>query len=184
MGKFSGTKIPRELATRLLEFVTGRLEENDVHYIPAGSYRRGKDPVGDLDFIIFDYRSDEVIKFFEDVTEDVGRAGPKVASLVLKFEDQLVQVEFNNCPPESKGAYMMHSTGSGLFNVVLRTIAKKKGFFLNQYGLYHEDTRVRVEGSETEEGLLNVLGFKFIEPCDRSVDSHPAAYGLLKRNAL
>jgi DNA polymerase/3'-5' exonuclease PolX len=66
----------------------------------------------------------------------------------------------------------MHSTGSGEFNVSIRSIAKKKGYRLNQYGLWKGDQCV---ASREERDIFAVLGLQYIQPEWRQVLGHRPA---------
>jgi len=74
-----------------------------------------------------------------------------------------LQVDLRVVPPEAYGAAIQYFTGSKEHNIKLRTITVKKGYKLNEYGLFERGTDRRVSG-EKEEGIYEVLGLEWMEP--------------------
>ena len=74
-----------------------------------------------------------------------------------------LQVDLRVIPPEGYGAALQYFTGSKEHNVKLRTIAVKKGYKLNEYGLFDRETEEKVAG-EDEEGIYRTLGLDWMEP--------------------
>jgi len=73
------------------------------------------------------------------------------------------QADLRLVPPESRGAAMQYFTGSKAHNICVRDHAVRRGFKLNEYGLFRVDDDSRVAG-ETEEGIYRALGMEFVEP--------------------
>jgi len=124
----------------------------------AGSLRRGKSTVGDLDLLSTDGRALEAIKGCPGVAQLL-ESGTKRASVKL---DDGVQVDVRLFSAEEYGAAMVYFTGSKDHNIALRNLAIEKGWKLNEYGLF-EKSGVRLAG-ETEEGIYEKLGLQCIPP--------------------
>ena len=130
---------------------------------PAGSLRRGKETVGDLDLLVTGPNAIEALNRFVKyprVHEVLGH-GENKASARIGIEN--LQVDVRALPPESYGAAMQYFTGSKEHNIVLRSRALKMGLTLNEYGLERLDNGVRVAG-ETEEEIYATLGLAWIPP--------------------
>ena len=126
----------------------------------AGSYRRRKETVGDLDILVSAAKSSDIMKRFvgyEDV-EKILAEGSTKSAVILKSG---LQVDLRVIENESYGAALMYFTGSKAHNVKLRTLAIKKKFKLNEYGLFRGDKRM---AGKTEEDMYARLGMKYIEP--------------------
>jgi DNA polymerase (family X) len=130
---------------------------------PAGSLRRGKETIGDLDLLVTGPGSAAVLDFVvrHPKTQDVLGQGANKASVTFGLER--LQVDVRALPHESFGAAMQYFTGSKEHNVVLRTNALKLGLTLNEYGLFTLDENKRVAG-ETEEEVYARLGYQWIPP--------------------
>lgn len=130
---------------------------------PAGSLRRGKDTVGDLDILVTGPNAEAALErfiAFPRVHEVLGR-GPNKASAKIGREG--LQVDVRALPRESYGAAMQYFTGSKEHNVAVRTRAVKMGFKLSEYGLFRAEDDARVAG-ETEEEVYKALGLAWIPP--------------------
>ncbi len=129
----------------------------------AGSVRRGKETVGDVDLLVCGGDPSEVLGRFVKhprVTEVLARGGNK-ASVKIGLEG--LQVDVRVLPRESYGAAMQYFTGSKVHNVALRTRAIKQGLTLNEYGLFKIEGEERVAG-ETEEEIYRILGLDWVPP--------------------
>ncbi|MBI4655400.1 MAG: DNA polymerase/3'-5' exonuclease PolX [Elusimicrobia bacterium] len=131
----------------------------------AGSLRRGKETIGDID-ILCNGRPDGVLAEKLSKLSCVERTlstGPTKVSVILK---KGVQVDIRIIPEESFGAALCYFTGSKEHNVLLREIALKKGFTLNEYGLFRISDKKQKKpiASGTEEEIYRALGLQFIPP--------------------
>jgi DNA polymerase (family X) len=130
---------------------------------PAGSLRRGRETVGDLDLLVTGPDATAVLERFvayPKVQEVLGR-GENKASAKVGFEG--LQVDVRALAPESFGAAMQYFTGSKEHGVAVRARAVKMGFKLNEYGLFRVADDSKVAG-ETEEGIYEELGLRWIPP--------------------
>ena len=130
---------------------------------PAGSFRRAKDKVGDLDLLVTGPGAGAALDRFA--------AHPKVQELLAKGENKAsarfgiegIQVDVRALPAASFGAALQYFTGSKEHNVALRQRALKMGMTLNEYGLFTVDGKV-LAASETEEEIYGKLGLAWIPP--------------------
>jgi DNA polymerase (family X) len=135
---------------------------------PAGSLRRGRETVGDLDILVTG----------PGCIEDESRQAliehlllfPGLMDLIAKGENKVsfrhrngMQVDVRLLPPESFGAAMQYFTGSKAHNVALRQRALKMGYTLNEYSMADLETEKPVAG-KSEEEIYAKLGLDFIPP--------------------
>ncbi len=129
----------------------------------AGSLRRGRETIGDLDILVTGPGAAaalERIVAHPKTQELLGQGGNK-ASVTYGLER--LQVDVRALPHESFGAAMQYFTGSKEHNVVLRTNAIKQGLTLNEYGLFTLESNERVAG-ETENEIYQRLGYAWVPP--------------------
>jgi len=126
----------------------------------AGSYRRRKETVGDLDILVVAENWKEVTEWFvryEKVKEVVSK-GPTRSTVILRND---LQVDLRSVAQESYGAALNYFTGSKAHNIRLRKMAVERGWKVNEYGIFEGEKRL---GGEEEEDLYRLLGLCFIEP--------------------
>ncbi len=129
----------------------------------AGSLRRGKETIGDLDLLATGPGAAEALDRFvahPKVQEILGK-GPNKAS--VKFGLEGLQVDLRALSSESYGAALQYFTGSKEHGVALRSRAQKMGLTLNEYALAKVENSERVAG-ETEEEIYAALGLDWIPP--------------------
>jgi DNA polymerase (family 10) len=126
----------------------------------AGSLRRRRDTVGDIDLLVSASRSAGVMERFAGGTgvKRVLAKGSTRASVVLQSG---LQVDLRVVPQASFGAALLYFTGSKAHNIALRRMAQEAGLKLNEYGLFRGAHRV---AGETEESVYRALGLPWIEP--------------------
>jgi len=130
---------------------------------PAGSLRRGRETVGDLDLLVTGpdpYPALERFAAFPRVDEILARGENKISARVGR--DGL-QVDVRTLPPDTFGAAMQYFTGSKDHNVAIRTRAVKMGLKLSEYGLFRVEDDTRVAGM-TEQDVYGALGLPWIPP--------------------
>ena len=128
----------------------------------AGSLRRRKETIGDLDILASSDEPNEVMDFFVKY-EDVSRVLLKGSTKTSVLLDNDVQVDLRVVEDKSFGAALQYFTGSKEHNVKMRSLAIKNGFKLNEYGLFDKKTDDFIIG-ENEEDVYSKLGLNFIEP--------------------
>jgi DNA polymerase (family 10) len=127
---------------------------------PAGSIRRFRDTIGDIDILVASAEPVRVIDAFTrlGLVKQVLSAGATRAS-VLTHAD--LQIDLRVVARESLGAAMQYFTGSTAHNVKLREIAIRKGLKLNEYGVYEGETCL---AGASEEEVYRALGMAWIPP--------------------
>jgi len=126
----------------------------------AGSLRRGRDAVGDIDIVVAARRSGELLSHFVENprVERVISQGRTRASVQLH---DALRADVRAVSPMSFGAALLYLTGSKAHDVALRRMAQERGMKLNEYGLYRGSRRV---AGETEVGIYEALGLPWIPP--------------------
>ena len=130
---------------------------------PAGSLRRGRETVGDLDLLVTGPDPVPVLERFiayPHVAEILGRGENKASAKVGR---ENLQVDVRALPKDSFGAAMQYFTGSKDHNVAIRTRAVKMGLKLSEYGLFRVENDEKVAG-DTEESVYQALGLAWIPP--------------------
>ena len=130
---------------------------------PAGSLRRGRETVGDLDLLVTGPNAVAALDVFAGYArvQEVLARGDNKASAKVGHEG--LQVDVRALPPGSFGAAMQYFTGSKDHNVAIRTRAVKMGLKLSEYGLFRVEDDHKVAG-ETEAGVYEALGLPWIPP--------------------
>ena len=125
--------------------------------IAAGSFRRMRETVGDLDILVTARTDSPVMQRFVEYEEvkEVLASGPTRASVVLKSG---LQVDLRVVAPESFGAALVYFTGSKAHNIALRRLAQERGLKINEYGVFRGQERI---AGETEESVYFPPGSRF-----------------------
>ena len=135
----------------------------------AGSFRRRRDTVGDLDLLVCGGTPARVMDAFtshDQVAEVLARGETKSS---VRLADGL-QVDLRLVPAESFGAALLYFTGSKEHNIELRRVANDRGLTLNEYGLARQPSAQAKPGSgavvagRTEEEIYRALGLDWIPP--------------------
>ena len=128
--------------------------------IVAGSFRRRKETVADLDILVTCQKGCGVMEHFvsyEDVKKTIAKGGTR--STVLLRSD--LQVDLRMVPEVSYGAALHYFTGSKAHNIAIRTLGVKRGLKINEYGVFKGSRRV---AGRTEEEVYKQVDLPFIEP--------------------
>ena len=145
-------------AEALVSFLRPGLDKARV--VVAGSYRRRRDTVGDLDILVAAHRNAAVgdrLSKYENVANVLAH-GPTRTTVVLRSG---LQVDLRVVPEQSYGAALMYFTGSKAHNIALRGLANERGWKLNEYGLFDGERRI---AGATEEDVYGKLGLAFVPP--------------------
>ena len=128
----------------------------------AGSLRRMKETIGDIDILITSPDPKPVMDRFVSMpmVKEVLAHGTTKSSVII---DAGTQVDLRVVPPESFGAAQQYFTGSKDHNIRLRELAIKKGLKINEYGVFKADTGERLAG-EHEEEMYAALDMPWIPP--------------------
>jgi DNA polymerase (family 10) len=159
----SGEKrVRRRDAEELAEPLVGQLRQLDgvEDAAIAGSYRRRKETVGDLDILVACANAAPVMQRFVDY-EDVKRVlshGDTRSSVILKGG---LQVDLRAVRPESFGAALHYFTGSQAHNIRVRQLGQQHGLKVNEYGVFEGERRV---AGRTEAEVFDAVGLPEIVP--------------------
>jgi len=160
--KMGKERMPFPVAMQVAdEFTTALKKIPDIRDVAvAGSLRRHKETVRDIDILAVSNNPKSVMKVFTrlPVVKDTSAHGETKASIRTKDG---IQVDCRVVDAKSFGAAMIYFTGSKNFNIKLRQIAIRKGLKLNEYGLFSKDKFV---AGRTEEEMFKRLGLHYIEP--------------------
>jgi DNA polymerase (family X) len=129
----------------------------------AGSLRRGKDTIGDLDLLVTGPGAADALERFVQHPKAHSVLGKGANKASIQYGLDGLQVDLRALPHESYGAAMQYFTGSKEHNILVRSRALKLGLTLNEYGLFKLETEERVAG-ETEEDVYAALGLPWIPP--------------------
>ncbi len=152
-----------------VEGVVAKLREvSGVNFIQtAGSVRRMKETVGDVDLVASAKNPERLMDVFVGLpgVAEVLAKGPTKS--LIRFDSGL-DMDIRVVPAESIGSAMLYFTGSREHQVELRRMAIKKGWTLNEYGLFtnhkkDQTKRKRIAGQD-EQGIYHSLGLEFIPP--------------------
>jgi DNA polymerase (family 10) len=128
--------------------------------VVAGSYRRRRETVGDLDILACADDPDAAVAHFTayEAVEKIVSKGPARSTVVLR--DGL-QVDLRLIAEESFGAALIYFTGSKAHNIKLRRLCQERGLKLSEYGLFGDMARI---AGETEEEVYRALDLAYVEP--------------------
>jgi len=128
----------------------------------AGSIRRRKETVGDMDILVASSKPDKVMEAFTGLP-DVGDVLERGATKASVRHREGIQVDLRVVEPESFGAALVYFTGSKQHNIRIREMAVKRGLKISEYGVFDEPTGRRVAG-KTEEEVYRAIGLPWIPP--------------------
>ncbi|MCB9772867.1 MAG: DNA polymerase/3'-5' exonuclease PolX [Nitrospiraceae bacterium] len=147
-----------EFAEPILDYLKSAKGVKDA--MIAGSYRRRKDTIGDLDILVTCTQAKTMMDHFvayEEV-ETVVSKGQTRATVILRSG---LQVDLRVVPEESYGAALQYFTGSKAHNIAVRSLAVKKGLKINEYGVFRGETRI---AGRTEKEVYAQVGLPYPEP--------------------
>ncbi|TWU53776.1 DNA polymerase/3'-5' exonuclease PolX [Candidatus Brocadiaceae bacterium B188] len=160
--KISQQRISIGLAYPIVKRIIAELQRNphmkDIQ--AAGSLRRMKETVGDIDILVSGAKGAEIVKAFAKMrgVTQVLAAGDTRGSVRV---EEGVQVDVRVVCEDDFGSALQYFTGSKEHNIHLREIAKKKGFKINEYGIFKGDKKV---GGRFEQEIYRILGMDWIPP--------------------
>ena len=157
-GGFSRIKLfdAEEQIQPLVDYLKDKMDNVTI----AGSYRRRKETLGDIDILA---TSNDVEKAMKDFTgfEEVDRvlsSGESKASVKLRTG---LQVDLRLVEKDAFGAALLYFTGSKEHSIVLRKMGQKNDLKVNEYGIFEGEKRM---AAKTEKKMYKALGLKYIEP--------------------
>jgi len=128
--------------------------------VVAGSVRRRKETIGDCDILIISTKPGPVMDYFVAMPEVARVTAHGETKSAVKLKSGL-DVDVRIVPEKSYGAALNYFTGSKDHNVALREMALKKGYKLNEYGLFRGSRQI---AGKSEQEIYKVLGLDYIEP--------------------
>lgn len=145
----------KQIEARLLKF------DGVINAVVAGSFRRMKETVGDIDFVVASNNVEKVMDYFvsmPEIDEVLGKGSTKTfVRLNNRMDADLLVV-----PEESFGSALQYFTGSKEHGVAMRRVALAKGFHLNEWGIF-DNSQNKIAGS-TEEEVYQMLDLEWIPP--------------------
>lgn len=131
-----------------------------IHVTAAGSYRRRRETVGDIDIVVTARRGSPVMERFlgYDEVDHVVAKGPTRATVILRSG---MQVDLRLVAEASYGSALTYFTGSKAHNIAIRRLGMKGGLKINEYGVFKADKRV---AGRTEAEVYATVGLPYIEP--------------------
>lgn len=156
------TRIKRALAAQYAQPLLDYLKhaKGAKHVTAAGSYRRCKETVGDLDILVTATHSAPVMQHFVAYDEiiEVLAKGQTRASVILRGG---LQVDVRVVADASYGAALHYFTGSKAHNIAMRRRGQQRGLKINEYGVFKNDKQI---AGETEESVFKAVGLPWIAP--------------------
>jgi len=146
----------RNVAEPLVAYLKSGPGVSDV--VVAGSYRRGKDTVGDLDILATAKNGDAVMQHFVDYDEvqDVVSRGSTRSTVYLRNG---MQVDLRVVEKKSFGAALQYFTGSKAHNIQLRRLGQQRGLKINEYGVFKGERSI---AGDTEASVYKSVGLPLI----------------------
>ncbi|MGC8976786.1 MAG: DNA polymerase/3'-5' exonuclease PolX [Candidatus Ratteibacteria bacterium] len=154
-------RIPIGIALPLVEEIINDLKKYVYKIEPAGSLRRMRETIGDIDILATGKNNIEIIEKFTNlpVVKEVLAKGDTKASIIEKIHN--LQIDLRVVPFDCFGAALQYFTGSKAHNIKLRQMAKDKGLKISEYGVFKGDDKI---AGETEEDVYESLGLIWIPP--------------------
>jgi DNA polymerase (family 10) len=128
--------------------------------VAAGSYRRSRETVGDLDILVTAQKKSQVMDRFVvyDEVVNVLSKGTTRSSVILRCG---LQVDLRLVEPESFGAALQYFTGSQAHNIAVRRLGRQRGLKINEYGVFKFDEQV---AGASEKSVYKAIGLSYIPP--------------------
>ena len=160
--KQTKVKFPRAKATKIIKKVEKHIKPFVDRQMACGSYRRGAQMIGDIDFVVIPKEGVTLPQMLPP-NEGINWVGDNKAQVVIDGE----KVDFKVTTPEAWGATILYFTGPADFNIKYRWMAKKRGMKLNEYGLFDRNTDAYIAGA-TEQDIYDALKRPFRDPDQRT----------------
>lgn len=149
------------VALKLADEIVGWMKKGGVdRIVPAGSLRRMKETIGDIDILCTGTDGKAIIEHFTNFEgrQRILAKGDTKGSITVSDG---YQIDLRVVPDDCFGAALQYFTGSKAHNVKLRTIAREMGLKISEYGVFRGDKRI---AGKEEEDVYSVLGLPWIPP--------------------
>jgi DNA polymerase (family 10) len=146
------------VAKRIVEVLREEAGSKKIEW--AGSLRRMRENIGDIDILATGPNQEKIIETFTHLPEvkEILASGETKASVIMEGG---VQIDLRVVEEDSYGAALQYFTGSKAHNIHLRGIAKAKGIKVNEYGVFKGEKKI---GGKEERDVYRTLGMEWIEP--------------------
>jgi DNA polymerase (family 10) len=149
--------------------IVGALRDAAEHVEYAGSLRRWRETIGDVDILATagdDAHAERIMTAFREMSDEIVASGPTKTSIRASTgagtgADGGLQVDLRVVRPECYGAALQYFTGSQAHNVAVRQVAIRAGLKLSEYGLFRGDELI---ASATEDDVYAALGMDWVPP--------------------
>jgi DNA polymerase (family X) len=148
------------LAEEMVESLSQLKETNKISF--AGSLRRKKETIGDIDILLTSQNPEKIMKTFTSLPQvrEILAEGPTKSSIITNDD---LHIDVRVVEPISFGAALQYFTGSKAHNIKLRELALKRNLKINEYGVFEVESGNRIAG-EKEEEVYQALNLPFIPP--------------------
>lgn len=150
--------VAEDIAEPLVQYLSKGKGVKEV--VVAGSYRRRKETVGDLDILVTARTDSPIMDLFADYDEVVEVVSKGKTRSTVRFRCG-IQVDLRVVPQASYGAALHYFTGSKAHNIAVRKLGANNGYKINEYGVFKGDKRV---AGKTEGEVYKKAGLRFIPP--------------------
>jgi hypothetical protein len=160
-------RITYESAKQLVDYINNRIDTKrselniNFTYEVAGSFRRQKSTIGDLDYIVTNFKDEDlgnIITIYSSLFERKLVSGSKkIAGIIKGFQVDIRFINKNEYP-----CMLMHATGPKEFNISIRKKARSLGFKLNEYCI--SDSSGNSIYPESEKQIFELLNLRYVEP--------------------
>jgi len=150
-----------EIANEIIEYMKKGPKIKEIS--PAGSLRRKKETIGDIDTIVAAKDGEKIIQHFCNFpgTSNVIASGTTKGSILIESPEGSRQVDLRVVAPAEFGSALQYFTGSKEHNIKIRNIAKQKGLKISEYGVFRDDKKI---AGKKEEEVYEILGLRWIPP--------------------
>ena len=159
--KQTKVRFPRAKADKIVATVEAHIKPYVEKMMACGSYRRGAQMIGDIDFVVI-LKDGYTLPQILPPNQGINWVGEQKAQVIIDGE----KVDFRVTTPEAWGATILYFTGPADFNIKYRWMAKKRGLKLSEYGLFNRETDEYIAGA-TEADIFTAMGRPYRDPADR-----------------
>jgi DNA polymerase (family 10) len=154
------------------DFIHSIVAKLPAYIHPAGSYRRRAAVIKDVD-LVTTHSLQETVQDIKQLSEEkiipfrvIGEyaSGDKKRSMIIKHAGKYLRLDLFKTVDEELPFAMLHWTGSKMFNIRIRAHAKKRGYKLNQYGLFKISDGKKVPNIASERDILTIIGVTYKPP--------------------
>lgn len=144
-------RISYKAASKIVKAASRLLKNAKIRFALGGSWARKERTIGDLDLLVLEKDKEK-------------------AREILKRIKGFEKIEIYGANKDDWESQLLYLYGSGTFNIMMRAIAKRKGFLLSQYGLFNRKTGKRV--TTREKKIFRLLGLHWLPPEKRRTKVH------------